>query len=197
MRKYKIHSFIKNAVRKGVILMNFDRKGFTLIEVIVVVGIIAILAGILVPFIIKEIDEAKVTKAKADVKSIATAIAILKKDTGYWPVTPDCTSTVTILKGSGGVMPAFAVVANWDTSESNTFENYLQVDDNGCWPVTWRGPYMKQVSADPWGHSYIANATEFLSTEAVWILSAGPNGTVETGRGAMALSGDDIGISVQ
>lgn len=177
--------------------MKFDRKGFTLIEVIVVVGIIAILASILVPMVLKEIEESRITKAQADVKSILTAIVILKKDTGQWPVNNNCSPDVTVLKGSGGNMPPFAVVANWDTSNINTLENYLQVDDEGCWPTSWKGPYMNKVGADPWGNAYILNATEFLTGGSVWVLSAGPNGTVETGRGAMDLSGDDIGTTIK
>ena len=60
--------------------------GFTLIEVIVVAGIIAILAGILVPMILKEIDESRITRAAADTKSISTAMMVFKKDTAQWPV---------------------------------------------------------------------------------------------------------------
>ena len=63
-----------------------NEKGCTLIEVIVVAGIIAILAGILVPLILKEIDESRITRATADIKSISSAILILKKDTAQWPV---------------------------------------------------------------------------------------------------------------
>ena len=91
-----------------------NRKGFTLIEVIVVAGIIAILAGILVPLIFKEIDESRITRATADIKSIATSMLVLKKDTGQWPVSSACANNVTILNSSSGTLPALA--AGWDSS---------------------------------------------------------------------------------
>ncbi|MBA4372835.1 MAG: hypothetical protein C0402_08210 [Thermodesulfovibrio sp.] len=174
-----------------------SKEGFTLIEVIVVAGIIAVLAGILVPIIFKEIDEAKITRANADVKSISTAIMVLKKDTGSWPVSAGCVPTVTLLNGSGAI-PVFSIAANWDQSSFNSFSNYISTDDNGCWPGAWKGPYMASVNADPWGNAYLSNASEFLTDgAAVWILSAGPDGTVDTGRGANALSGDDIGMRIK
>src|SRR5271169_4840041 len=95
-----------------------DAKGFTLIEVIVVAAIIAILVGILVPMIFKEIDEARITRASADTKSISTALLVLRKDTGQWPVNANCSPTVTLLygKNNNGTMPTFAPSANWDQS---------------------------------------------------------------------------------
>lgn len=178
--------------------MNLKSKdGFTLIEVIVVAGIIAVLAGILIPIIFKEIDEAKISRANADVHSISSAVTILKKDTGNWPVDTNCTPAVELLNGIGN-MPTFSVAANWLQNNPNTFDNYLNRDDNGCWPTTWKGSYMAKVKADPWGNAYVCNASEFLTSGAnVWIISAGPNGIVETGRGANDLSGDDIGIRIK
>lgn len=57
------------------------------------------LAGILVPLIIKEIDESKIARASADVRSISSALIVLKKDTGQWPVNAACTPAVTLLMG--------------------------------------------------------------------------------------------------
>lgn len=173
-----------------------NNKGFTLIEVIVVAGIIAVLAGILVPLIFKEIDESKITRAAADVKSISTALIVLKKDTGQWPVSASCEPTVTLLHGNGTI-PSFSAAANWDQSAFNLFDYYLNTDDNGCWPTTWKGPYMARVNADPWGNAYVSNASEFLTTGNVWIISAGPNGIVDTGRGADDVTPDDIGIRIK
>lgn len=173
-----------------------NNKGFTLIEVIVVAAIIAVLAGILVPLIFKQIDESKISRASADIKSISTAILVMKKDTGSWPISATCSPHITMLKGDGP-LPAFSGGLNWDTSASDGFHNFLNIDDSGCWPITWKGPYMAIVNPDPWGNAYFTNSKEFLRQANVWIMSAGPNGTVETDYGSANLVGDDIGVRIK
>ena len=172
-------------------------KGFTLIEVIVVAGIIAILAGILVPMIFKEIDEAKITRATADIKSIQTAIMVFRKDTGQWPLlSDDCTTKITLLEGSGNPPSNDIAPLLYDSSVVRPFNDYLQ-KNNGCY-TNWKGPYMADVAADPWGRKYYLNAKNFaFSNEPVWIISAGPNGILETGASGPALVGDDIGLQIQ
>lgn len=174
-----------------------EQKGFTLIEVIVVAGIIAVLAGILVPLIFKEIDESKITRASADVRSISSALIVLKKDTGQWPITASCTPTVTLLQG-GGTLPTFAL-PSWNTAGEGWFQDYLTMDTNGCWPGgIWKGPYMASVPADPWGNRYVINADAFLSpTTAIWIISAGPNGVVDTDVGDTVKAQDDIALRLR
>jgi general secretion pathway protein G len=174
------------------------QSGFTLVEVIVVAGIIAILAGILVPLILKEIDESRITRAAADVRSITNAIIILKKDTGQWPITATCSNTATLLQG-GGNIPTLA--AGWDSTENVSFDDYLSSDANGCWSARWKGPYIPFLSADPWGNAYIANATALLSAAAplppIWVISAGPDGVVNTPADSQTVQGDDVGLRMR
>ncbi|HUR20167.1 MAG TPA: hypothetical protein VMZ90_05115 [Vicinamibacterales bacterium] len=49
------------------------------------------------------------------------------------------------------------------------------------------------MPTDAWGHCFIVNADAWATGGAVWLLSAGPNGWIDTGTNAMALGGDDIG----
>ena len=62
----------------------------------------------------------------------------------------------------------------------------------------WKGPYMSTFTPDPWGNRYIVEATGFVNDQPplAWVISAGPNGTFETGRTDVSLQGDDIGILV-
>ena len=55
----------------------YDQRGFTLIEIMVVVVILGILAAIVVPRLLSRPGEAKVTTVKVDMKSIEEAKAIL------------------------------------------------------------------------------------------------------------------------
>jgi prepilin-type N-terminal cleavage/methylation domain-containing protein len=174
-----------------------NRKGFTLIEVIVVVGIIAILASILVPMVLKEIEESRSTKAYADVRSIATSIVVFKKDTAKWPnMDNGCAPNVTLLTGDGNLPPNLAGLG-FDAGVTSSYNDHLAADTNGCY-TNWKGAYITRVTADPWGNTYITNADSFaIAGNPVWILSAGANGQVETPTFSTTVLGDDIGMRLQ
>lgn len=119
-----------------------NKRGFTLIEVIIVAGIIAILAGNLVPLIFKEIDEARITRVTADTKSISSAIFVFKKDTSQWPVmNGTCRPTLTLLSGDGN-LPTNFNAQGFDDSDSSGHNDQLPQDLNGCYN-NWKGPYSK------------------------------------------------------
>jgi general secretion pathway protein G len=65
---------------------DMKRKGFTLIELIVVIAIIAVLAAIVAPSAFRAIDKGKVSATIGDFKSIKTAAMAYYADTGQWPV---------------------------------------------------------------------------------------------------------------
>lgn len=64
-----------------------QQRGFSLIEIMVVVVILGILASIVVPQLIKRPEEAKIVKAKQDVLAIANALDLYKLDNGFYPST--------------------------------------------------------------------------------------------------------------
>ena len=61
------------------------RKGFTLIELLIVVAIIAILAAIAIPNFLEAQVRSKVSRAKADMRSIATALESYFTDANHYP----------------------------------------------------------------------------------------------------------------
>lgn len=62
-----------------------DHRGFTLVELLTVIGIIAVLAGILIPTVNVAIRKAKVARARADVEAIALAAKLYHDEYGRWP----------------------------------------------------------------------------------------------------------------
>jgi prepilin-type N-terminal cleavage/methylation domain-containing protein len=77
-------------------------KAFTLIELLIVVAIIAILAAIAVPNFLEAQTRAKVSRAKADIRSIATAMEVYRLDNNAYPtmLSPGFTGGVPPLAGS-------------------------------------------------------------------------------------------------
>lgn len=63
------------------------QRGFSLIEIMVVVVILGILASIVVPKIMSRPDEARIVKAKQDVLAIQNALDLYKLDNGIYPST--------------------------------------------------------------------------------------------------------------
>ncbi|HEX4025140.1 MAG TPA: type II secretion system major pseudopilin GspG [Steroidobacteraceae bacterium] len=60
-------------------------RGFTLIEIMVVVIIIGLLAAVVVPQVMGNVDKARVTKTKSDIRTIETALTMYKLDNFTYP----------------------------------------------------------------------------------------------------------------
>src|SRR3569833_3184880 len=62
-------------------------RGFTLIEIMVVVVIIGLLAAVIVPNVVSKVDEARVTRAKSDIAAMESALTMFRLDNSKYPTT--------------------------------------------------------------------------------------------------------------
>ena len=68
-------------------LLRYNQRGFTLIELMVVMLILALLGGIVAPKVLDRLKKAKPQKAKIDVKQIGLALDMYAADNGEYPTT--------------------------------------------------------------------------------------------------------------
>lgn len=124
-----------------------NKKGFTLIEIITVMVIIVILAGVLVPRFAVRTEEARVAAAKADISAMELALDAYEADNGYFPTTEQGLDALFIVSGIPPV------------------------------PTNWKGPYLKKkVGKDPWGNPYIYVCPGVYNTNAYDLYSLGRDG---------------------
>jgi general secretion pathway protein G len=64
-----------------------DNRGFTLMEMVIVMAILALLAALVVPKIIGRSDDAKIADAKVQIRNIESALKLYKLDNGIYPAT--------------------------------------------------------------------------------------------------------------
>jgi prepilin-type N-terminal cleavage/methylation domain-containing protein len=193
-------------------------NGFTLIEMAVVLGIIAILAAILTPIAISYIDQARLTRAEADVRNIAKAYQLYYRDASFYPVfntrTAANSGTPSVncqISGTSLTNPT-SNQANWSGSLGCTtatmqlisallnFNSFSLATSPQGGALAFRGPYLDGISAnDPWGNPYVVNSKAIDPAQSKWAfaISAGPNGTLETDpwqarTSTLTVSGDDI-----
>lgn len=109
-------------------------KGFTLLEVLVVVLIIGLIAALVVPNIVGKPDEARVEMAKVQMHRISEALTYYRIENSHYPST-DQGLAALVTKPSG-----FPEPKNWGPD-----------------------PYIKRIPDDPWGNDYIYenNGSEF------------------------------------
>ncbi len=101
------------------------RNGFTLIEIMVVVVILAILAALIVPRIMSRPDEARVVAARQDIATIMQALRLYRLDNLRYPTSEQ---GLTALVAPPTLAP---IAANWKA-----------------------GGYLERLPKDPWGNLY-------------------------------------------
>jgi prepilin-type N-terminal cleavage/methylation domain-containing protein len=181
-----------------------SQKGFTLIEVIIAIAVVAILAGIITPSIIKHLDDSKRVRAQNDCLVIGSAIGSFYKDLGRFPNMNAAGAVgVTLLVSAGNIPTLGAGVATWNTATTaatcDLLSNHLSANtpksqSTNLYPTVtsapgsefiWREPYQLNFPADPWGNRYAVNIGNAIlggvvNSNAVWVLSAGADGIIQT-----------------
>ena len=66
-------------------MKNRNNRGFTLIEIMVVILIIGVLAALIVPKVMSRPDEARITAARQDIATISQALNLYKLDNSVTP----------------------------------------------------------------------------------------------------------------
>jgi len=115
-------SYISHEVsRRG---SRWRARGFTLIEIMVVVIIIGLLAAFIVPQIVGQVDTAKISKAKGDIQSLETALTMYRLDNSKYPTSEQGLAALV-------TQPTDPSIKHWRP-----------------------GGYIQRISKDPWGNDY-------------------------------------------
>lgn len=100
-------------------------RGFTLIEILVVVVILGILATVVVPRFLDKPDEARITRARADIQALTTALNLYRLDNFAYPSTEQGLQALVSQPSGSPAAP------NWR-----------------------QGGYIDRLPKDPWGGEY-------------------------------------------
>jgi len=115
-------------MKNKIFFKQLDYRGFTLIELMVVIVILGILAGLIVPRIMGRPEEAKQLKAKMQIESLETALKLYKLDNGMYP----------------------------DTEQG--LQALVEQPETGVVPKNWRkNGYLEKgrLPKDPWGNEFV------------------------------------------
>jgi hypothetical protein len=189
------------------------QAGMSLIETAIVLSVLMTITGILAPGAMTLVEQAREIQVQRDCASLRDGVVKLLIDSNRVLLSlPRGGATVDMLV-SAGPAPDIAGAGDprWsrmpdgagrvDLIDRYLVENAPAGNPANAWPAPttlggsgWRGAYLTTPPAtDPWGHRYAINVRYLNSRNAVVVISAGPNGAIETpfeGPGLLP-AGDD------
>ena len=130
-------------------LRTHDKKGFTLVEILLVVIIIGVLAAMVIPNIAGRGEEARRAAAKADIEAnLSASLDMYEVDNGRYPTTEQGLKALV-------TKPTTAPI-----------------------PPRWKSSYLKKkkIPIDPWGRDYVYACPGVHNTEGYDLSSYGPDG---------------------
>jgi len=104
--------------------MRHRHSGFTLIEIMVVVVILAVLGALVVPKVLENVDKARVSRAQSDIRAIETALDLYRLDNFKYPTTEQGLQALV-------TQPVDPTITNYRS-----------------------GGYLPTLPKDPWGNPY-------------------------------------------
>jgi general secretion pathway protein G len=123
------------------------RSGFTLIEILVVIAVLAMLAALVAPNVFQHVGTAKDATARSQIELLGAALDAYRLDNGRYPSTDQ----------------------GLDALQEQPTTQPL--------PGNWRGPYLrKAVPQDPWGNPYIYLSPGEANPRGYDLLSLGADG---------------------
>jgi general secretion pathway protein G len=124
-----------------------ERGGFTLIEILVVISVIAILASLVAPMVFRNVGDAKASATRAQIEILGLALDSYRLDNDYYPSTAQG-------------LEALRTTPSGEPAARN-----------------WRGPYLKKnVPPDPYGRPYIYRSPGETNPGAYDLVSLGRDG---------------------
>ena len=151
-------------------------RGFTLLELLVVLGIILLLTAVAVPMVDNYLAQAKVAKAQTDIEAFRSAFNLFRLDVGGLPSCPGCNPMAM------GYCTCLAGLPGSNTQGINSNGTIDGALNSSMFPnniIGWKGPYMTtQILKDPWDmwYQYEKDDCNECSTHnfsMIW--SIGPN----------------------
>lgn len=121
-----------------------SRAGFTLIEILVVIAVIAMLAALVAPNVFQHVGTAKDATARSQIELLGAGLDSYRLDNGRYPTTDQGLEALQL-------QPTLQPL-----------------------PSNWRGPYLRRaVPVDPWGTPYIYFSPGEVNTRGYDLISLG------------------------
>jgi prepilin-type N-terminal cleavage/methylation domain-containing protein len=197
------------------------QTGFTVIEIVIAIAVMALLAGTIAPFAGSALELSRLERATREVEAIGRAVSHFHASVGEWPARNRVGNVAVTKLVSGEALPSAnpwrntgAFDAEFAAGTIDTIVNQLRANTPQgvaaeAWDTTgttspWIGPYLMHAPLDPWGRPYLVTvrsgwSSDTVADRGIWVLSAGPDGCVQTTAydyNARPV-GDDIGWLVR